>query len=265
MTTAYIGLGSNEGDRLAYLSSAVEALSSVPDTHLERVSHAYESEPVGVHDQARFANAVARITTSLESWQLLEYLQQIEDGLGRVRAVENGPRTIDLDILLFGDEEISSEKLSIPHPRMLERQFVVVPLLEIDPAVRMPDGAPVSRQEATLGAIVGDLGPIADIGAAQNEPVLASDWVEVAVCDSDSDISSGWDAAISLQRQALQDAGIPYAFDPYEPEAVMDPWGMPRTFRILVPADYADQAKTIMAEVLSATPEFPEELESAAE
>lgn len=265
MTTAYIGLGSNEGDRLGYLSAAIEALSSIPETHLERVSHAYESEPVGMPDQPLFANAVARVTTSLESRQLLEYLQQIEETLGRERTAENGPRTIDLDILLFGDEELTSATLTIPHPRMLGRQFVVVPLLEVDPSVRMPDGAPISREGATLGKIVGDMGAIPDIGAALNEPAVAPDWVEVATCDADSDVSSGWSAAISLQRQVLQDAGIPFAFDPYEPETVMDPLGMPRTFRILVPADYAEQAKTLIAEVMSATPEFPEELQPATE
>lgn len=265
MTTAYIGLGSNQGDRLNYLSSAVEALSSIPETHLERVSHAFESEPVGIPDQPRFANAVARVQTSLESRQLLDYLHQIEDTLGRERFIENGPRTIDLDILLFGDEEISSGELTIPHPRMLERHFVVVPLLDIDPGVLMPDGSPIGRHNATLGKVVADMGPIPDVGAAHNEPVAASDWVEVAFCDSDNDVTSAWSAAISLQRQTLQDAGIPYAFDPYEPEAVMDPLGMPRTFRILVPAEYADNARELIAEVMSTVLELPAEVDAVTE
>jgi 2-amino-4-hydroxy-6-hydroxymethyldihydropteridine diphosphokinase len=262
MTTAYIGLGSNQGDRLNYLSSAVEALSSIPETHLERVSSAYESEPVGMSDQPLFANAVARVQTSLESNQLLDYLHEIEDTLGRERVIENGPRTIDLDILLFGDEEITSDELTIPHPRMLERQFVVVPLLGLDPGLSMPDGSPISRQNATLGKIVADLGPIPNVDAAFS---AWSDWVEVAVCESDSDVTSGWSAAISLQREALQDADIPYAFDPYEPEVVMDPWGMPRTFRILVPAEYADRARERIAEVMSTVLELPEDVDAVTE
>lgn len=262
MTTAYIGLGSNQGDRLNYLSSAVEALSSIPETHLERVSHAYESEPIGITDQPRFANAVARVQTSLESSQLLDYLHQIEDTLGRERVIKDGPRTIDLDILLFGDEEISSDELTIPHPRMLERQFVVVPLLDLDPAVLMPDGSPIGRHNATLGKIVANMGPIPDVDAAFS---VSSDWVEVAFCDSDNDVTSAWSAAISLQRQVLQDAGIPYAFDPYKPEAVMDPLGMPRTFRILVPAEYADDAKQRIAEAMSTVVELPAEVDAVTE
>jgi 2-amino-4-hydroxy-6-hydroxymethyldihydropteridine diphosphokinase len=262
MTTAYIGLGSNQGDRLNYLSSAIEALSSIPETHLERVSRAYESEPVGMPDQPRFANAVARVQTSLESRQLLDYLHQIEDTLGRERVIENGPRTIDLDILLFGDEELISEELTIPHPRMLERNFVVVPLLDIDPGVLMPDGSPIGRHNATLGKVVADLGPIPDVDAAFS---ASSDWVEVAVSESDSEVSSAWSAAISLQRQALQDAGIPHAFDPYDPEVVMNPWGMPGTFRILVPAEYAESAKELIAEVMSTVQELPADVDAVTE
>lgn len=261
MTTAFIGLGSNQGDRLAKLAAAVDALAEIPETHLERVSHAYESEPAYVEQQPKFANAVAEITTSLSSSQLLGYLFDIEDSLGRVREAENGPRTIDLDILLFGDEELNSAELTIPHPHLLERQFVVVPLLDIAPRLHLPDGTPVLREIATIGEIVGDLGPIADLGASRNDPALAGDWVEVARCDAGSDVLSGWDAAVSLQRQVLQEADIPYAFDPYEPDATMDPWGMPRTFRLLVPAEYADKANAMIAEAMSVEPQFPEDLE----
>ena len=261
MTTAYIGLGSNEGDRLANLAAAVEALTEIPETHLEKVSHAYESEPAYVENQPKFANAVAEITTSLSSAQLLAYLLDIEDSLGRVHDVENGPRTIDLDIVLFGDEELTSADLTIPHPHLLERQFVVVPLLDIAPRLHLPDGTPILREIATIGEIINELGPIADLGATHNDPALAGEWVEVARCDAGSDVPSGWDAAISLQREVLQESDIPYAFDPYEPDAAMDPWGMPRTFKILVPAEYADKAKALIAEVMAAEPQFPEGLE----
>jgi 2-amino-4-hydroxy-6-hydroxymethyldihydropteridine diphosphokinase len=265
MTTAYIGLGSNEGDRLANLASAIDALSEIPETHLDQVSDAYESEPAYVEDQPKFANAVAELTTSLSSEQLLAYLADIENRLGRARDVENGPRIIDMDILLFGDEELVTPELTIPHPRLLEREFVVAPLLDIAPGVRMPDGSLVTRAQATLGKIVGDLGPVPDLGAARNEPAARPDWVEISSYDAGNDVVSAWDAAISLQRGVLQDAGIPYAFDPYEPDAAMDPWGMPRTFRILVPADYAEQAKQLIDEVMKATPEFPAELDAPAE
>ena len=262
MTTAYIGLGSNEGDRLANMASAVAAISEIPDTHLGRVSSVYESEPAFVQDQPNFANAVAEITTDLESIQLLGYLQEIEDKLGRVREIEKGPRTIDLDILLFGDEEITSPELTIPHVGLLERAFAVVPLLELEPRLHMPDGTLITQEGATLGPVIGDLGSVADLGAASNRPAIQSDWVEVATCDAGIDVASGWQAAISLQREVLIDAGIPYAFDPYEPDVAMDPWGMPRTFRILVPAEYSERAKTLIEEVMAAEPDFPDELEA---
>jgi 2-amino-4-hydroxy-6-hydroxymethyldihydropteridine diphosphokinase len=260
MTTAYIGLGSNEGDRMANLAAAVEALSELPDTHLERVSHAYESEPAYVEEQPKFANAVAEITTSLESGPLLRFLQAIEDSLGRVRGAENGPRTIDLDILLFGDEEMTSDELTIPHHGLLEREFVVVPLLDIAPRLHLPDGRLVMRENATVGSIVGDLGPVADLGVMRNDPVLADEWVSVATCESGNDVVAGWDAAISIQRQVLEDAGIPFAFDPYPPDTSMNPWGMAVTFRLLVPAAYADKANMMIREAMSAEPQFPDDL-----
>jgi len=260
MTTAYIGLGSNEGDRLANLAAAIDALAEVPDTHVERASHGYESEPAYVTNQARFVNAVVEITTDLEASQLLGYLQQIEDTLGRVREVPNGPRTIDLDILTFGDEEISTPELTVPHPGIAERAFVAVPLHEIAPHFRMPDGSRVHVDAASQGRVVADLGMIADLGVMHNEPVLAPDWVEVATCNAGQDIVTGWDAAISLQREVLEDAGIPYAFDPYPPDTAMDPFGMPVVYRLLVPSEYADSANKLIAEVLAAEPQFPEDL-----
>jgi 2-amino-4-hydroxy-6-hydroxymethyldihydropteridine diphosphokinase len=261
MTTAYIGLGSNEGDRLANLASALEAISAIPSTHLDRVSHVYESEPAYLADQERFANAVARLTTSLHSGQLLGYLGDIEVKLGRVRSKENGPRAIDLDILLFGSEELNTPDLTIPHPRMLEREFVVTPLLDVAPDVRMPDGACVSRDQAVLGKVVGDLGQIPGLGAFCNEPAMATDWVEIASYRAGSDVASACGATVSVQREALQEAGIPYAFDPYDPSDVMNPWGLPRTFRILVPADYAERAKRVVADVMQAEPQLSEEFE----
>jgi 2-amino-4-hydroxy-6-hydroxymethyldihydropteridine diphosphokinase len=263
MTTAYIGLGSNEGDRLANLAAAVEALSEIPDTHVERVSHAYESEPAYVTDQAKFANAVAEINTSLDAPQLLDYLLQAEDSLGRVRAEKMGPRTIDLDILTFGDDEISSPELTVPHPALREREFVVVPLLDIAPRLHLPDGTLVTRDNANIGEIIGDLGPVADLGAQRNDPVIAADWVVVATCEAGQDVVTGWDAAISLQREVLEDAGIPYAFDPYAPDEAMDPFGMPITIRLLVPQQYLEKANALIAQVMAAEPQFPDDLEAS--
>ena len=262
MTTAYIGLGSNEGDRMANLAAAVEALSQIPETHLERVSHAYETEPAYVTDQAMFVNAVAEITTGLDAVQLLDYLLQAEDSLGRVRGQDNGPRTIDLDILTFGDDEITTPELTVPHPRLLERAFVVTPLLDIAPRLHLPDGTPVTDDNVTVGAIAGDLGPVLDLGAQRNDPVIAADWVEVATCQAGQDVVTGWDAAVSLQREVLEDAGIPYAFDPYAPDEAMDPFGMPITIRLLVPEQYAEKANALIAEVMAAEPQFPDELDA---
>ena len=173
MPTAYIAIGSNEGDRLLNLGRAVDALTDLPETRVTAVSHAYESEPAYVVDQPLFANAVAAIETDLEGDQLLEYLQQIENSMGRVRAGENGPRPIDLDILLLGDEESQTAKLTIPHPGLMERDFVVTPLLEIAPRIHLPDGTRVVRDQATFGRVTGDLGAIPDVGALHNDPGAA--------------------------------------------------------------------------------------------
>ncbi len=163
-TLAYIGLGSNLGDRAANLAAALRAIGEIPDTEGLGVSRAYESEPWGGIEQPAYANAVAVVSTDMRADQLLEALNDIEDSLGRVRGERHGPRTIDLDILLFGDEEWQRADLTIPHPRLLERAFVVVPLLEVDPQVTMPDGTRITRTYATLGRITGVLGAIPGFG-----------------------------------------------------------------------------------------------------
>jgi len=257
MPTAYIALGSNEGDRLLNLGRAVDALTDLPDTRVTAVSHAYESEPAYVEDQPLFANAVAAIETDLESGQLLAYLQQIEESMGRVRTAENGPRPIDLDILLFGDEDSQTADLTIPHPRLLERDFVVTPLLEIAPRVHLPDGTRISRGTATVGPVIGDLGSVPDVGALHNDPVLPGEWVDVADGTLDQDVVAGWDPQLMLVREILEQADIPFRWDPYEPEATSDPFGLPTQFRILVPEGYRDQALELIAAVMAAEPQFP--------
>jgi 2-amino-4-hydroxy-6-hydroxymethyldihydropteridine diphosphokinase len=160
VTGVFIGLGSNLGDRVGAISDALRELAATPGVHVLGVSHAYESEPWGVTDQPRFANAAARLDVRGEADAFLVVLKGIEQRLGRVPGERFGPRAIDLDLLLFGDEEWDSPELVLPHPRMLERDFVVTPLLEIAPQATLPDGTPVTRLHATAGPVTGDLGPV---------------------------------------------------------------------------------------------------------
>jgi 2-amino-4-hydroxy-6-hydroxymethyldihydropteridine diphosphokinase len=138
-TTAYIGLGSNQGDRQQNLDEAVEALQEHEHIELRQVSTYFETEPVGgPPDQPDFLNAVAQIETTLEPHELMAALLEIEANMGRVRREKNGPRIIDLDILLFGDAIVESPDLTIPHPRMHTRGFVLEPIAEIAPDVVHP-------------------------------------------------------------------------------------------------------------------------------
>ncbi|PYZ95404.1 2-amino-4-hydroxy-6-hydroxymethyldihydropteridine diphosphokinase [Alteribacter lacisalsi] len=137
---AWIGIGSNIGDRLSHISSAVDELKKNPEITFEKISSIYETDPVGYTDQNPFLNAVFRIDTSLSPLGLLDVLQKTEHGLGREREIRWGPRTIDLDILMYNDENIELERLIVPHPRMQERSFVLIPLKEIEPDLRLPGG-----------------------------------------------------------------------------------------------------------------------------
>lgn len=130
ITRAYLALGSNLGDRLGYLRLAVAELGS----SVVARSRIYETDPVGGPDrQGPYLNMAVAIDTSLDPYALLRVCNQIEQRAGRVRSVRNGPRTLDIDILLFGDTRIDSEHLSVPHPRMAERRFVLQPLADIAP------------------------------------------------------------------------------------------------------------------------------------
>lgn len=137
--TAYIGLGSNMGDRLQNLAQAVKCMEK-KGIEIECLSSVYETEPQGIPDQPWFLNMVARINTSLHVRDLLNLLRAIEDQMGRQRHKRWGPRLIDLDILLFGKEVVKERDLEVPHPRLSERAFVLIPMLEIDEDVRLPDG-----------------------------------------------------------------------------------------------------------------------------
>jgi 2-amino-4-hydroxy-6-hydroxymethyldihydropteridine diphosphokinase len=140
-----VGLGSNLGEREATLWKALEGLGATEGIEVVAVSSFRETDPVGVVDQPRFVNAAAALETSLRPRELLERLLDVERSLGRDRAVEErwGPRTVDLDLLLYGGESIDEPGLEVPHPRLTERAFVLEPLLELDPDLRLPDGRPL--------------------------------------------------------------------------------------------------------------------------
>ncbi|MGZ4802805.1 MAG: 2-amino-4-hydroxy-6-hydroxymethyldihydropteridine diphosphokinase [Acidimicrobiia bacterium] len=141
MTRAYLGLGSNLGDRLAHLQAALDALATVEAIAIAAVSHVYETAPVGGPDQDDYLNAVVAIDTGLTPRELLGVAMRIEQLADRVRAGRWGPRTLDVDILLYGDERIDDPDLEIPHPRMRERGFVLAPLHDVAPErVETPSG-----------------------------------------------------------------------------------------------------------------------------
>jgi 2-amino-4-hydroxy-6-hydroxymethyldihydropteridine diphosphokinase len=133
---AYIGLGSNIGDRFGYLKQAVFLLNELDNTKVEKVSSVYETAPVGYVEQEPFLNIAIQVSTNMDAHKLLETMQSIEMKLGRKREIRWGPRTIDLDILLYNHENIETESLIVPHPRMYERAFVLVPLCDINKDVK---------------------------------------------------------------------------------------------------------------------------------
>ncbi|MDD5175532.1 MAG: 2-amino-4-hydroxy-6-hydroxymethyldihydropteridine diphosphokinase [Sterolibacterium sp.] len=135
---AYVALGANLGDPLKTISAAIQALTEIPSTNLARASSLYRTAPVGLKNQPDFINAVVLLQTSLAPIQLLEELFNIEAHFGRLRSVANAPRTLDLDLLLHGDSILNDVQLTLPHPRMHQRAFVLVPLLEIVPDCRIP-------------------------------------------------------------------------------------------------------------------------------
>lgn len=131
MVTCYIGIGSNLGDRQRYIDSAIEEIKKTKDIGIKRVSTIYETEPVSDIPQGKFLNGVLEIETDLEPSLLLKELNSIEERLGRRRTVKDAARTIDLDILYYGDKKIEDKDLIIPHPRIKEREFVLKGLREL--------------------------------------------------------------------------------------------------------------------------------------
>lgn len=133
MSNIYLALGSNIEPRQDYLNKALNALNAYQQITVIRKSSIYETAPVGYTDQADFLNMVIEVETTLSSWQLLDVCKTIEQQLGRKRVIRFGPRTVDLDILMYNQENRETERLTLPHPRMFERAFVLIPLGEIAP------------------------------------------------------------------------------------------------------------------------------------
>jgi 2-amino-4-hydroxy-6-hydroxymethyldihydropteridine diphosphokinase len=249
MADVFVGLGSNLGNRVGLLSQAIGAIADLPETHVVDYSHAYESAPWGVGDQPLFVNAVAWLRTDLRADRLLEYLQEIEARLGRTREVEHGPRTIDLDILLFGEDEWDTENLTVPHPRMAERDFVITPLLEVAPDVLWPEGTPVTRDAVRGGEVLRDLGPIPDPGIADGMPVVADDWETIG-----SGVTMPPDMGLRFKQLVLEQAGIPFSWDPYPPDQEFEPFGLSMPVKLKVPAEFASRARTLVAQAEQAEP-----------
>ena len=148
---AYVGLGANLGDRAAMLRAALEQLAAEPEIVLVAVSGFRETDPVGLTEQPRFLNAAAAVDTELSARQLLDRLLAVERRLGRTRTAPRfGPRTIDLDLLLYGDAEIVEEGLQVPHPRLHERLFALEPLAELDAELVVPGHGPLAEIIAGL-------------------------------------------------------------------------------------------------------------------
>ena len=150
--TGYLGLGSNVGEPAAHLRAAVELLKA-EGIEVDAVSSTYVTEPVGeILDQPDFLNAAARVRTELEPEDLLDACKRVEVERGRsFDAPRHSPRPLDVDLLLLGDLELSSDRLTLPHPEVTTRRFVLVPLLELDPELTLPDGTPLAKVLGALG------------------------------------------------------------------------------------------------------------------
>ena len=266
MTDTYIGLGSNLGDRVLNLARALEAIEAFDETQIVTVSNVVESTPWGVTDQPAFANAVARVATAIPADRFLGLLKDLEAALGRTPGERYGPRVIDLDILLFGDDEWQTPELTVPHPRLAERDFAVTPLLEIAPHAEWPDGSAVTRERATEGRITASLGPVP--GFEEITPPVggwagpngAGDefgtWEEVASRRFAAGQGTSFALDLLFDASVLEQEGIPFGWDPLPPQREYSPWALPRLYRLLVPAPLATRARELLVAVNAAKPVF---------
>lgn len=150
MARAFLSLGSNLGNRAATLEAALRALEAPGDVRVTRRSSLYETAAMGKTDQPDFYNLVVEVKTALSPEALLDRCQEVERALGRVRGERWGPRTVDVDILLYEMRTVSAERLIVPHPEMLRRRFVLEPLIEIAPDAVLPDGTPIAPHLARV-------------------------------------------------------------------------------------------------------------------
>jgi len=167
MIRAYLSFGSNLGDRVGHLKAGISSLRGEEEVEVVAVSSVYRSEPVGGPEQPEYLNAVVAINTTLGPRELLALAQRIEGEQGRLRKERWGPRTLDVDILLYGDVTVDETGLEIPHPRLVERRFALEPLLEVEPGARLPDGT----------HLVDFLGRLADDKWVRPDPGLKIGWV----------------------------------------------------------------------------------------
>ncbi len=258
MTRAYLGVGGNLGDRMENLAAALRAVDALPGTAVVAVSRVYESEPWPDPGQPPYANMVAVVETGLAADVLLGGLQEIERAQGRTPGPRNAPRPIDLDIVLFGDEEWESEELTVPHPRFAEREFVVLPLLEADPLAVLPDGTRVSDAGARTGRVTAVLGALPGFEDVTRTPGVSPDtdageeWVTVA---ESKPLPGTPDMGLVFKRVVLEEEGIPHAWDPFAPEEASNPYGLTPLFRLKVPASLAERARRVIADAEAAPPE----------
>ena len=152
---AFLGLGSNVGDRLAHLQAAVDRLQAARGVRVDAVSSVYETTPVGGPPQEAFFNLAVRVATTRSPRRLLKACQAVEAAGGRQRRDRWGPRTIDVDILLYGERSVRRRRLRVPHPRLSERAFALVPLIEVAPGQRLPDGRSLPSLLAALAPVEG--------------------------------------------------------------------------------------------------------------
>jgi len=167
---AFLGLGSNLGDRLDFLQDGVDRLDADDRLAVEDVSSVYETAPVGGPEQDAFLNIAVRVRTRRSPRRLLVLCWAVEEAAGRVRAERWGPRTLDVDILLYGGRIVATRDLVIPHPRLVERAFALVPLMEVAPGMALPDGTSLASAAARLAPIEG----ITMVGRQVEVPAAAS-------------------------------------------------------------------------------------------
>jgi 2-amino-4-hydroxy-6-hydroxymethyldihydropteridine diphosphokinase len=158
---AFLGLGSNLGDRLANLQAAVDALQAEPGLRVTASSRVWETRPEGGPPQPDYLNAVIRIETELSARDLLDVARRVETRLGRIRKERWGARTMDVDVLLYDDEEVDEADLVVPHPRMKQRAFVLLPLLDLEPDPVLPDGTRLKDVRVDTAGVSPSAAPLA--------------------------------------------------------------------------------------------------------